>query len=137
MTWFPFKRKWGNVGIGVSATYTWMKLEKQEYTLESNLGTAHLYFAYAKPLFNKRIALEAHAGVGVTGLLGYRFTFEHDIKSDPQSSLNISAMIGVAGQVFVFKRLYVELGADFVMFFIPDDMTFGSVMPSASIGWQC
>lgn len=136
MTWFPFKRRWGSLGVGLSASYTWMKFEKTEYKLESNLGAAHLYFAYSKSLFNKRFNLEAHAGAGVTALLGYRFTFEHDIKSDPQSSLNISAMAGVAAQVFVFKRLYVEVAADFIAFIIPDDMIFGAVFPSASVGWQ-
>ena len=136
MTWFPFKRKWGNLGIGVSASYTWMKLEKSEYSLTSNLGMAHLYFAYSHPFFNKRLSLEAHVGAGVTALLGYYFEFENDIKSDPQTSMNISVMAGAAAQIFVFKRLYVEVGADFVAFFIPDDMTFGAVLPSASVGWQ-
>ncbi len=136
MTWFPYKRRWGNLGVGLSASYTWMKVEKSEYKLESNLGCAHLYFAYAKPLFNKRLALEAHAGVGVTALLGYRFTFDHNIKSEPKSSINFSMMAGGAAQAFVFKRLYVELAVDFAAFFIPGDMTFGSLMPAASVGWQ-
>ena len=136
MTWFPFKRRWGNLGVGISASYTWMKMEKQQYSLNSNLATAHLYFAYSHPFFNKRLSLEAHVGAGVTALLGYYFEFENNIKSDPQTSMNISAMAGAAAQVFVFKRLYVELCADFVMFFIPDDMTFGAVLPSASVGWQ-
>ena len=136
ITWFPFKRRWGNLGVGVCASYSWMKMEKQEYSLNSNLGTAHLYFAYSHPFFNKRLSLEAHVGAGVTALLGYTFEFENNIKTDPQSSLNISVLAGVAAQVFVFKRLYVEVGADFVAFFIPDDMVFGAVLPSASIGWQ-
>ena len=136
MTFFPLKRRWGHLGIGVSASYTWMKLEKQEYSLTSNLGTAHLYFAYSHPFFNKHLSLQAHIGAGVTALLGYKFEFEHDIVSDPQSSMNISMMAGIAAQVFVFKGLFVELRADFVAFFIPDDMTFGAVFPSAGVGWQ-
>ncbi len=136
ITFFPFKRRWGNLGIGVSASYSYMMLEKSEYKLTSGLACAHLYLAYSHPFFNKRLSLEAHAGAGLSGLLGYKFEFEHDIKSDPQSSLNISFMAGAAGQFFVFKHLYIEVNVDFVMFFIPDDMTFASVMPSAGVGWQ-
>lgn len=136
LTFFPFKRRWGNLGIGVSGSYTYMSMEKPEYKLSSFLGSAHLYLAYAHTFFNKRLALEAHVGAGVTALLGYAFEFEHDIKTDPQTTMNISYMAGAAAQVYVFKHLYVELNVDFVMFIIPDDMTFGAVMPSAGVGWQ-
>lgn len=136
LTFFPYKRRWGNLGIGVSGSYTYMMLDKREYKLTSGLGAAHLYFAYAHPFFNKRLSLEAHAGAGVTALMGYKFEFEHGIVSEPQSSMNVSFMFGAAAQFFVFKHLYVEANVDFVMFFIPDDMTFGSVMPSAGVGWQ-
>ena len=136
MTWFPFKRQWGSLGVGLCGSFTWMKMEKAEYSITSNLATAHLYFAYSHSFFNKRFSLELHAGAGVSALLGYYFEFENNIKSDPQTSMNISAMAGIAAQVFVFKRLYVEVAADFVAFFIPDDMVFGAVMPSASVGWQ-
>lgn len=136
LTWFPYKRRWGHLGIGVSASYSWMMAEMDGYKLKSNLGMAHLYFAYSHPFFNKRLSLEAHVGAGVTALLGYQFEFDHDIKSDPQSSLNISFMAGVAGQFFVYKHLFVEIAADFVMYFIPDDMTFGAVLPAAGVGWQ-
>lgn len=136
MTWFPYKRKWGSLGIGVSGFYSIMQMKKAEYSLKSNLASAHLYFAYSRSFFNKRLSLEAHIGGGVTGLLGYRFEFENNITTKPQSSLNISVMAGAAAQIFVFKRLYVEIGADFVAFMIPNDMMFGSVVPSASVGWQ-
>ncbi len=136
LTFFPFKRRWGNLGIGVSGSYTYMMLDKEEYKLTCGLGSAHMYLAYAHPFFNKRLSLEAHAGAGVTALLGYKFEFEHGIVSEPQSTMNVSFMAGAAAQLFVFKHLYIEANVDFVMFFIPDDMTFGSVMPSAGIGWQ-
>ena len=136
MTFFPFKRRWGSLGFGLCGTFTFMNMEKQEYKLSSKLATAHLYFAYSKSFFNKRFSIELHAGAGASALLGYYFEFENNIRTDPQTSLNISAMAGIAAQVFVFKRLYVEVDVDFVAFFIPDDMMFGSVMPSASVGWQ-
>lgn len=136
VTFFPVKRRWGNLGIGVSAAYSWMQVKKSEYTLKSSLGMAHMYLAYSHPFFNKRLSLEAHVGAGITAMLGYQFEFDHNIKSDPQSSLNPSFMAGAAAQFFVYKRLYVEANVDFVMFFIPGDMTFGAVLPSASVGWQ-
>lgn len=136
LTFFPFKRRWGNLGIGVSASYTYMLLEKTEYKLTSALGMAHMYFAYSKPFFNRRLSLEAHVGAGISALLGYKFEFERNITTEPKTSMNISFLAGAAAQVFVFKHLYVEVNVDFVMFFIPDDMTFGAVMPSAGVGWQ-
>ena len=136
MTWFPYKRRWGNLGVGLSAAYTIMSAEKNGYKVKSNLGMAHLYFAYAHTFFNKKLSLEAHVGAGITALLGYQFEFDHGIKSEPQSSLNPSFMAGVAGQFFVYKHLFVEVGADFVMYFIPGDMTFGAVLPVAGVGWQ-
>lgn len=136
MTFFPYKRKWGHLGVGISASYTWMTAEMEGYKLKSNLGMAHLYFAYSHPFFNKRFSFEAHVGAGVTALLGYHFEFDHNIKSDPKSSLNPSIMAGLAGQFFVYKHLYIEANVDFVAFFIPGDMMFGAVMPSAGVGWQ-
>ena len=136
ITWFPYKRRWGHLGVGVCASYTWMSASMDGYKLKSNLAAAHLYFAYSHPFFNKRLSLEAHIGGGVTALLGYQFEFDHDIKSDPQSSINISFMGGVSGQFFVYKHLFIDVNLDFVMYFIPDDMTFGSFMPSAGVGWQ-
>lgn len=136
ITWFPYKRRWGNLGVGISAAYTIMSAQMDGYKIKSNLGMAHLYFAYSHPFFNKRLSLEAHVGAGVTALLGYQFEFDHNIKSEPQSSLNPSFMAGVAAQVFVYKHLFVEIGADFVMYFIPGDMTFGALYPVAGVGWQ-
>jgi len=136
VTFFPFKRKWGNLGFGVSAAYSWMNAKMDGYNLKSNLGFGHVYLAYSHPFFNKRLSLEAHVGAGITAMLGYQFEFDHNIKSDPQSSLNPSFMAGAAAQFFVYKRLYVEANVDFVVFFIPGDMTFGAVLPSAGVGWQ-
>lgn len=136
LTFFPFKRKWGNLGFGVSAAYSWMNAKMDGYNLKSNLGFGHVYLAYSHPFFNKRLSLEAHVGAGITAMLGYQFEFDHNIKSDPQTSLNPSFMAGAAAQFFVYKRLYVEANVDFVVFFIPGDMTFGAVLPSAGVGWQ-
>ena len=72
--------------------------------------------------------------------------FEHNINSDPQNAINFSADAGVALQVYITKRLYVETCADFLMAYIPYqgstpdhapvDMLLGTVIPSVSVGWQ-
>ncbi|HBB43048.1 MAG TPA: hypothetical protein DCZ74_05985 [Treponema sp.] len=136
VTFLPFKHRWGYLGIGFHAFYTSMTHSIPAYTIHNNLGSAHLYFAYQKHIPKARLTLEAHAGAGIAGYFNYYFTFEHDIKSKPETSLDFSAMAGGAVQWYVFKRLYIEIGADFIFSLVPNDMTFGALIPSVSIGWQ-
>ena len=79
--------------------------------------------------------LELHGGAGVSMFQNTVFHFPHDINSEPLNSLDFCALAGASAQVYFTNRLYVEVGADFVMPFI-ENLPMGYVKPVAAVGWQ-
>ncbi len=153
ITFIPFKRKWGYLGLGVCGTYTRMQAKFDSYKIDGNLATAHLDLVYQKVL-NKKMTvqdpldpdkttirykhfgtLEAHVGAGATYFMKYQFHFEHDVESEELNGINISANAGASFQWYLTKRLYTEANVDFVAAFMRK-MTYGMIVPSISVGWQ-
>lgn len=144
INFLPFKRGFGYFGLGVSGTYTRMNHNEGSYSLDGNLITGHLNFVYQLPFRyldksrnQKRhfATLEAHGGVGGTYFCDYKFHFPHGIVTEPLNSLNFSFLVGGAFQVYVWRRLFVELNVDYVQSFV-SDMKFGIAIPSLNVGWQ-
>ena len=156
VTFIPFKQIWGYLGVGLSVygTRFFGAGTTATYTVDGNFFATQLNFVYQKPIYFKnkktgrsshRLTLDAHVGAGAIMFNGMTLHFEHDIQSSPLNSINWSADIGGALQVYLTKRLYIETGADFIMGYVPFvdpltgdgmDMLLGTVIPSVSIGWQ-
>lgn len=139
MSLLPFKHNWGYMGLGVRASYTRLINEQKDYTIDGNLGTAHLLFIYQIPVGKRRrFFFEVHGGGGVTYFNNIIYHFPHNITSEPLNTLSISFDGGAAIQFYpikAVKRLYFELAGDYI-FTNNKDMAFGMVLPSAGVGWQ-
>jgi len=135
VTVMPFKHRYGYLGAALSASYTRIYSPFDSYYIDGNMMIAHADFVYQLPVIKSRLTVEAHAGVGVTALSNLSFHFQHDINSDPLSSVNLSINAGGAAQLYVVKRLYVDVCVDYVQAFMTN-MALGMIVPSASIGWQ-
>lgn len=135
VTVMPFKKRYGYLGAALSASYTRIYSVFDNYYVDGNMMIAHADFVYQLPVIKSRLTVEAHTGVGVTAFSNLSFHFEHDINSDPLNSVNLSINAGGAVQLYVVKRLYVDVCVDYVQAFMTD-MALGMIVPSASIGWQ-
>ncbi|MCR4790551.1 MAG: hypothetical protein K5839_05675, partial [Treponemataceae bacterium] len=140
----PSKNNFGYFGFGLEASYTRMDAAFDNYSISGNLITGHLNFIYQyalrRPVKNSKamknlLTFEVHAGPGLTFLYDYVFSFAHDLESEALNSLNISFDIGGAVDLYILKRLYLELNMDFIYAFM-SDMQLGIFMPSVLIGWQ-
>ena len=145
ISFMPFKRRFGYLGIGVDATYSRLLTKTEGYDLDGNYITGNALFVYQLPIRIKSkkdetklrhvATLELHAGGGVAMFQNTVFHFPHDINSEPLNSLDFCALAGASAQVYFTNRLYAEVGADFVMAFM-ENLPMGYVKPVAAVGWQ-
>lgn len=139
MSILPFKHNWGYMGLGLRASYSRLSNEQSTYTIDGNLGTAHLLFIYQLPVGKRRrFFFEVHGGAGFTYFNNIVYHFPHNIDSDALNTLSLSFDGGGAIQFYpvkAVKRLYFELACDYV-YTQNKDITLGMLMPSAGIGWQ-
>lgn len=141
----PFKRRFGYLGLGIDATYSRLLTKTEGYDLDGNYICGNALFIYQLPVRIKSktdntklrhiATLELHGGAGISMFQNTVFHFPHNIDSEPLNSLDFCALAGISGQVYFTNRLYVEVGADFVMPFI-ENLPMGYVKPVAAVGWQ-
>lgn len=141
----PFKRRFGYLGLGVDATYSRLLTKTEGYDLDGNYICGNALFIYQLPVRIKSktdstklrhiATLELHGGAGISMFQNTVFHFPHNIDSEPLNSMDFCALAGISGQVYFTNRLYIEVGADFVMPFI-ENLPMGYVKPVAAVGWQ-
>lgn len=131
----PFKHVWGYMGLGIRGNYSRLSYDAGSYEIDGNLGMIHGLFIYQLPLFKRRLILELHGGAGITYFNNIVFHFPHNIDSDPLNTISLSFDAGLSVQIYINKRLYTAIGADYA-FTLNKDMNLGVIMPQASIGWQ-
>lgn len=138
MTFIPFKRRWGYLGLGLRAQYSRFEGEFENYTVDGNFGFGHALIVYQVPTPRRHWYFELHAGGGVTYFNNMVFHFSHDIDSEPLNTLSLSFDAGANIMLYPFrklKRFYFEGGADYILT-LNEDMTMGTIQPSLGIGWQ-
>ena len=140
----PFKHRFGYFGFGILGTYSRIFADYNNYQIDGNLINADALFVYQLPVRVKSknsekrrhiLTLEVHGGAGLSFFNDLKFHFEHDIVSEPLNSINLNAIAGGAVQLYITNRIYTEIAADYLMAFL-NDMDFGMILPSISVGWQ-
>lgn len=140
----PFKHRFGYFGFGIFGSYSRIFADYNNYQIDGNLINTDALFLYQLPVRVKSknsekrrhiLTFELHGGAGISFFNDFKFHFEHNIVSDPLNSLNLNAIAGGAIQFYITNRLYTEISADYLMAFL-NDMDFGMILPSLSIGWQ-
>ena len=143
-SFIPFKHRFGYFGFGIFTQYSRLLAQYQHYTVDGNFISADALFIYQLPIRVKFknstkprhiLTLELHGGAGLSFFNDLKFHFEHDIVSEPLNSINLNAIAGGAIQFYITNRIYTEIAADYLMAFL-NDMDFGMILPSVSIGWQ-
>lgn len=141
----PFKRRFGYLGMGVTASYSRFFANTSGYKIDGNFISGHGLFVYQLPirLRDKKntdklrhvATLELHGGAGVAVFQDTKFHFSRELVSETLNSMDLSVMGGGTIQVYITNRLYVEAGADFV-FPIMENIAMGYLQPFAGVGWQ-
>lgn len=145
ISFMPFKRRFGYLGIGVDAVYSRLITKTEGYDLSGNYLCANALFIYQLPIrihskkdstkYRHIATLEVHGGAGVSMFNNTKFHFPRNIDSEPLNSLDFSALAGISGQIYFTNRLYAEIGADFVIPFM-SNLPMAFIKPVAGIGWQ-
>ena len=145
ISFMPFKRRFGYLGIGVDASYSRLVTTTEGYDLDGNYMCGNALFIYQFPIrirsktddtkLRHIATLELHGGGGVAMFQDTKFHFPHDIDSEPLNSLDFCLSAGASAQVYFTNRLYAEVGADFVFPFM-GELLMGYVKPVAAVGWQ-
>ena len=132
----PFKRTYGHFGFNVNYSAAMLRKQLDDYTLDGALMLTHLNAAYVYPIIEHRLNLDTHAGAGAVFLMQSKFSFDGGSVESPAYwywGLDIDA--GTAVQVFVYKKMYLELNVDHFFVFrngLPKYM----FQPQFSVGWM-
>ena len=133
-TVLPFKRSWGSFGFAVQNFYTYTAFNSASYSLLGSLWNTNLSFAVYKPLFDQKLGALFKIGAGIFTFANYRFLFNTGKVSQPLFSTTASLTLGVSALYFFTKEFFLEAETNFVFAQIIGDITFGSLVPTVSVG---
>ena len=132
----PFKHNWGYIGLGIRGNYSYFKSEHDGFDIDGNIMNGHALFIYQLPFGKRRrVFWEIHGGAGITYFHNIKFHFAHNIESKQLNTMSLSYDAGTSLMIYLNKRLFMELGGDYV-FTQNKDLPMGEVLPYAGIGWQ-
>ena len=106
------------------------------FDIDGNIMNGHALFIYQLPFGKRRrVFWEIHGGAGITYFHNIKFHFAHNIESKQLNTMSLSYDAGTSLMIYLNKRLFMELGGDYV-FTQNKDLPMGEVLPYAGIGWQ-
>ena len=130
----PIKRSYGNFGFNFTGSGMYLRKKDQDYTLSAGLLLAGIQAVYMKPIIRHRLNFDAHLGFGTVFVVNTQFVFP-EFKSPKSWYWGLTMNLGTALQVYVYKKLYIEVNLDHI---IPFRKGFPKyiVQPSLSVGWE-
>ena len=132
----PFKRTYGHFGFNVNYSAAMMRKQLDDYTLDGALMLTNVNAAYVYPIIKHRLNLDIHAGAGAVFLMQSKFSFDGgSVKSPTYWYWGFDVDAGTALQVFVYKKMYLELNVDH-FFVFRDGLPKYMFQPQFSVGWM-
>ncbi len=135
LTYIPLKRNYGQFGFELTGYWNRLWKDYSDYGINTHAFTGTLNFVYQLPLIKKKLVLDTHVGAGATYFMNFMFEFESGVISPALNVLAVTGNGGIAMQLYVARRLYLELGADYLISLLKDSV-FQAVVPQFSVGWQ-
>ena len=138
----PLKTSFGNIGAGLTGTYTRMNADLDAYSIHGNLITAHLNLVYQIPIFihkgdaekiRQAFAIELYGGAGFTGLIGFESVYQGNVPAKTLDSINLSFDAGFAVKFFVTKMFFIDAGCGF-SYAMMKDAKLGLLLPELCAG---
>ena len=132
----PFKRTYGHFGFNVNYSAAMMRKQQDDYTLDGALMLTHVNAAYVYPIIKHRLNLDIHAGAGAVFLMQSKFSFDgSSVESPAYWYWGFDMDAGTAVQVFVYKKMYLELNVDH-FFVFRDGLPKYMFQPQFYVGWM-
>ena len=130
----PIKRSYGHFGFNFTGSGMYLRNKDTDYTLSAGLLLAGIQAVYVKPIIRRLLNFDAHLGLGSAFMVNTKFDFA-DFKSPSYWYWGLTMNLGTALQVYVYKKLYIELNVDHI---IPFRKSFPQyiIQPSLSVGWE-
>lgn len=130
----PIKRSYGNFGFNLTGSGMYLRKKDSDYTLSAGLLLAGIQAVYMKPIIRHRLNFDAHLGFGTAFMVNTQFVFS-GFESPKSWYWGLTMNLGTALQVYVYKKLYIEVNLDHI---IPFRKGFPKyiVQPSLSVGWE-
>ena len=130
----PIKRSYGNFGFNFTGSGMYLRKKDSDYTLSAGLLLTGIQAVYMKPIIRHRLNFDAHLGFGTAFVVNTQFVFP-EFKSPKSWYWGLTMNLGTALQVYVYKKLYIEVNLDHI---IPFRTGFPKyiVQPSLSVGWE-
>lgn len=139
LTVAPFKRFYGNFGINVTGSGSYLRHKADGYTISTGLLFSQLNAVYFYPIIKHRLVFDVHAGAGSIFMFGPLFTYNavEKLTSDKAWFWGLTFNAGTAFYIYVYKRLYIEVNLDHI---IPIRGGSGFphyiMQPQLGIGWE-
>lgn len=130
----PIKRSYGNFGFNLTGSGMYLRKKDSDYTLSAGLLLTGIQAVYMKPIIRHRLNFDAHLGFGTAFMVNTQFVFS-GFESPKSWYWGLTMNLGTALQVYVYKKLYIEVNLDHI---IPFRAGFPKyiVQPSLSVGWE-
>ena len=130
----PIKRSYGNFGFNLTGSGMYLRKKDSDYTLSAGLFLTGIQAVYMKSIIRHRLNFDAHLGFGTAFMVNTQFVFS-GFESPKSWYWGLTMNLGTALQVYVYKKLYIEVNLDHI---IPFRKGFPKyiVQPSLSVGWE-
>ena len=130
----PIKRSYGNFGFNFTGSGMYLRKKDSDYTLSAGLLLTGIQAVYMKPIIRHRLNFDAHLGFGTAFVVNTQFVFP-EFKSPKSWYWGLTMNLGTALQVYVYKKLYIEVNLDHILPFRTGFPKY-IVQPSLSVGWE-
>lgn len=129
------KRTYGAFGLNFTGTGFYLKKKQDDYVLSAGFLIPQINAAYIVPIIKRRLNFDLHLGVAPMFLVRAGFSFDNQFKSDTVWAWGVGISGGTAFQVYVYKKLYVEVNLDHIIGLRKGFPAY-IAQPSLSIGWE-
>ncbi|MDR0301974.1 MAG: hypothetical protein LBI04_06655 [Treponema sp.] len=136
ISFVPFRRIWGNMGMELSGSFAYLKNEEENYTAQGFLLNTHFNFLLQKFLYKRTFLFNASIGAGFVTLFNFHFTYPIGDPTETKTTLIPSAAGGLSLTMFVRKPFYISAGLDFIQAFSVESPMPGFITPFIMAGIQ-
>ena len=134
ISFLPFKRVWGYLGLELSSSLTILEHERAYFTASTFFLNAHLGLLYQRYFFERNFAFNLTLGAGVTSLMNFHYTYPVGPQTESKTAHYISAIAGLSVKAFFFSPFFISAGVDFIHVFSPEQPMPGFIRPFAAAG---
>jgi hypothetical protein len=131
----PFKRKWGYAGIELEPSWSYLRIQNEDYEIQAQIAGGSIYGVYQMWLPNRVMTFDFRIGGGIYPVTDYRFIYSRG-GTEPITILVPAVNAGVSFRWYIRKPFFVEAGANFTHLFTVDNPSPGYLRPFAGAGWQ-